>query len=646
MKSNSCPENDENFKKQKNHVNWLLDKSRTDYYSAEIEKCGTDQKALFNLVKSLSGQVTDTPLPPHESIKQLAEDFGNFFVDKIRVIRTKLDSDASIMESIVSDPVNAEIDEFSSFKQLSEEDVRSIIMKCATKSCDLDPITTAILKNCLDELLPVITTIVNLSLQTGHFPDEWKMAMIIPLIKKLGLDLIFKSYRPVSNLIFISKVTEKASALQICGHLDINKLYYAMQSSYRNGHSTETALLKVQNDVYCAMDKDEVVLLLLLDLSAAFDTVDHDILLQRLENRFRISGNVLAWIKSYLQNRKQFVSVGHEKSSPQELLWGVPQGSVLGPILFLMYTAPLGDLAEEHNVQMHCYADDTQPYLSFKPSVPMAEEQSVVMLENFITDIKSWMLANKLKLNDDKTMFLLLGRPSKTDKVSSNSFVVGNSEIPKSDCAVNLGTLWDCDMSMELQVNRICQNGYLQLRKIYQLRKYLTKTACESVVHAFITSRIDYCNSLLNGLPDYLIKRIQHLQNAAARVIYRLQKFDHITECRKELHWLPVKERIQFKTILLTYKSLNGSAPQYLADLLTPYKPSYRLRSVNSEDMIDDLQLYVPKYNLNCCGGRSFKMVAPRLWNEIPYKIRSLDKIDQFKAQLKTFLFRRAYKLH
>ena len=109
MKSNSCPDNDENFKKQKNHVNWLLDKSRTDYYSAEIEKCGTDQKTLFNLVKSLSGQVTDTPLPPPESIKQLAEDFGNFFVDKIRVICTKLDSDASIMEYIVSDPFYAEI---------------------------------------------------------------------------------------------------------------------------------------------------------------------------------------------------------------------------------------------------------------------------------------------------------------------------------------------------------------------------------------------------------------------------------------------------------------------------------------------------------------------------------------------------------
>ncbi len=145
----------------------------------------------------------------------------------------------------------------------------------------------------------------------------------------------------------ISKVTEKASALQICDHMDKKKLHYSMQSSYRPGHSTETALLKVQNDVYCALDKE----LLLLDLSASFDTVDHDILLQRLQNRFRIMGTVLQWM--YLHKRQQVVIVCGERSDPQNLEWGVPQGSILGPILFLAYTAPLGDLADKHGIVMH-----------------------------------------------------------------------------------------------------------------------------------------------------------------------------------------------------------------------------------------------------------------------------------------------------
>ncbi len=162
-----------------------------------------------------------------------------------------------------------------------------------------------------------------------HSKEPRSLAIILPLIKKLGLELIFKSYRPVSNLQFVSKVTEKAATNQICGHMVEKKLYYKMQASYRTGHSTETALLRVQNDVYCALDRDEVVMLLLLDLSAAFDTLDIDIMASRLENRFRITGNVLQWIKSYLTK------------------CGVPQGSVLGPVLFTAYTAPPGGHSQE-----------------------------------------------------------------------------------------------------------------------------------------------------------------------------------------------------------------------------------------------------------------------------------------------------------
>ncbi len=287
MKSNlSSEEASKQFKHQKNYVNWLMDKSRRECYSSQIEKCGSDQRALFNVVKSLCGEKVETPFPEHNSVHQLSEDFSEYFITKIKDIRSKLDAETPDNIDMAMDPVNVDIDPLTDFKRISDEDIRSIIMNCATTTCDLDPLTTSVLKECIDSLLPVISHIVNTSLQTGQFPDSWKLAIIIPLIKKLGLDLILKSYRPVSNLQFISKVTEKASALQICDHMDTKKLHYRMQSSYRPGHSTETALLKVQNDVYCAMDKEEVVLLLLLDLSAAFDTVDHSILLHRLENRF------------------------------------------------------------------------------------------------------------------------------------------------------------------------------------------------------------------------------------------------------------------------------------------------------------------------------------------------------------------------
>ena len=542
-----------------------------------------------------------------------------------------------------------DIEPLSEFEPLEDSDVRELLMKSATKSCASDPLPTSLLKECIDVLLPILTLIVNLSLRYGHFPEEWKLAIILPLLKKLGLELVFKSYRPVSNLQFVSKVTEKAAANQICGHMIEKKLYYKMQSSYRTGHSTETALLRVQNDVYRALDNDEVVMLLLLDLSAAFDTLDINIMLSRLENRFRITGTVLEWIKSYLTDRRQSVCIkgatGSATSEPKVLNCGVPQGSVLGPVLFTAYTAPLGDIAERHGVSMHCYADDTQPYLSFKPVIPMAKDTAVGKLSGFIQEIRAWMLANKLKLNDEKTMFLLLGRPSKLEKVDLSTFRVGEADIPKSDYATNLGTIWDSEMSMERQVNSICKSGFFQLRKIAQLRKYLDNDATEIIVHAFVSSRIDYCNSLLNGVPRYLTDRVQRLQNAAVRMVCRLGKFDHVTQSLISLHWLPVRHRIMFKTLLLTYKSINGLAPEYLSELLVKYEQDYNLRSVTDTEVYDDLLLRIPRTKLKCCGDLAFSVVAPILWNDLPYSMRNHGDVKDFKKDLKTHLFKCAYNL-
>ena len=423
------------------------------------------------------------------------------------------------------------------------------------------------------------------------------------------------------------------------------KLYYKMQSSYRTGHSTETALLRVQNDVYCALDKDEVVMLLLLDLSAAFDTLDIDIMVSRLENRFRITGNVLKWIKSYLTDRKQSVCIKGAMSEPKTLKCGVPQGSVLGPILFTAYTSPLGDIATSHGVNLHCYADDTQPYLSFKPVNPMAEDMAVERLSSFVQEIRAWMLSNKLKLNDDKTMFLLLGRPSKLEKVNLSTFRVGDADIPRSDYATNLGSMWDSEMSMERHVNNICKSGFFQLRKISHLRKYLDSKATETIVHAFVSSKIDYCNSLLNGIPNYLVERVQRLQNAAVRMVCRLQKFDHVTQSLITLHWLPIKQRIMFKTLLLTFKAMNGMAPEYLSELLIKYEQDYNLRSITDTQSYDNFLLRIPRTKLKCCGDRAFSVVAPTLWNDLPYSLRSIDDVDDFKKNLKTHLFRGAYCL-
>lgn len=218
-------------------------------------------------------------------------------------------------------------------------------MKSASKSCELDPIPTFLLKQSMDGVLPVITDIVNASLTESTVPQSFKQAIVRPLLKKLGLDKeVFKNYRPVSNLPFVSKVFEKIVAARLEAHLHSNSLYDEVQSAYQTSHSTETALLRVHHDLTLALDRNCCAVLLMLDLSAVFDTIDHSILLRRLEHSYGVSDSALLWFRSYLEGRTQRVAVGSVHSNSIQLNFGIPQGSVLGPRLYCMFSKPIGKI--------------------------------------------------------------------------------------------------------------------------------------------------------------------------------------------------------------------------------------------------------------------------------------------------------------
>ena len=415
--------------------------------------------------------------------------------------------------------------------------VKDLILKSPSKSCGLDAIPTQLLKNSLSDLLPSITKIINVSLSSGIVPPSFKDAIVNPLLMKLGLDQNqFNNYRPVSNLPFLSKILEKVVLKQLMEHIIKNKLRQKFQSAYRMFHSTETALLRVFNDLINALDDGNVCVLTLLDLSAAFDTIDHDILLSRLETSFGISGSVHDWFKSYLTGRTNRVKVGDNFSKKTVLDFGVPQGSVLGPILFTLYTEPLADIIKLFEIIYHFYADDSQLY----KSVPIKELLNEVRrFEECIKNVQIWMNNNMLMLNGPKTEYMILGKPSSLKKINENvNMILNGSTIIPTEKVKNLGVVFDHELDMNAQVNSLCKTMFFSIRKIGMYRKYMTQDVAEKLVVSLVLSRMDYCNCLLVGLPDYVLQQLQYVQNCAARMIFRKRKNDHVTCLLRSLHWL------------------------------------------------------------------------------------------------------------
>ncbi len=237
-------------------------------------------------------------------------------------------------------------------------------------------------------------------LQDGYVPNAWKDAHLLLILKKHRLEALFENFRPVNNLSFVSKIAERAVVGQLLDHSENNAPLPTNQSAYRRFHSIETALVKVQNDILMSMDQREVTLLVLLDLSAAFDTVDHEIMLEILKSCFGVNGGALGWIKSFVSDRKQFVSVNQVLSSSFPMITRVPQGSCLGPILLLFYVSKFFEIIKKHLPSSHGYADDTQLYLFFRPVTPVCQSEAVRVVKTCITDIRTWLISQKLKFND------------------------------------------------------------------------------------------------------------------------------------------------------------------------------------------------------------------------------------------------------
>ena len=620
-KTSGLQEDKTNYLLQCKKCAQLVTTKREKYLSDLISKCEGDTGALFKIVNTvMDKRKTAGILPTFHNSNTLANQFNNFYSSKVRQIRNKIPLSASknnfrkrfdgmVMESLEPTTV---------------EELRDILKDMGIKTSAQDPLPGSLCKDIIDDLLPYFCELVNKSMLTGSV-EGVKDSVIIPLLKKSGIDPdLLKNYRPVTNEVYISKLTEKVIAKRLFRHMTINNLHSKYQHGYKAFHGTETLLLKLVDDVLIGFDSEHATILLLIDLSAAFDTVDINLLLDILENDIGIKGIALMWFSSFLTGRTQRVQIDNSLSDILPVLFGVPQGSVLGPVLFNIYSSSLSLAINSFGFQTSGYADDNNAYESFALTFQLnILSQQLPKLLDLIHD---WMNLFFLKMNPDKTEIIMLLPQQLKDVHTINGCIFSDGScIRFAKFVKNLGYILDRHLNMETHVNSIVSQCFKYISDIGKIRKFLTDKHTQILVHSVISSRLDYCNSLLYGINKSEINKLQKVQNAAARLVYRRRKHESISDYLRKLHWLRVEARIVFKMLVLVFKCLHNMAPECIVNLID-VKDNARL-------------LLVLKFFQSSHARKTFSYNAPRLWNNLPEYIRLSPTISKFKSQTKYLLF-------
>ena len=528
----------------------------------------------------------------------------------------------------------------------------------ASKSCELDPLPTTVLKEILPSVIGPLTKIINVSLTQRIFADMWKVAVIRPLIKKLGLDLLLSNYRPVSNLSFWSRLVENVVLQQFNKHCDQNNLIPDYQSAYRVNYSCETALVKIINDILWSMENKNIVNLMAINLSTVFNTVDWSILLDCLQYQFGITGSALKWFEQYLRPRYCKVNMGKVYSKNYELECSVPKGSCAGPILYMVYASTFQEVIENPllsvlthgqrgshrnpaKTDLHGFVDDHALKNSFQAKSQVAEQTSIKLLENTAIDVKSWMDENQLCMNNGKTEFIMFGSHQMLQLCTMNSIHINGSNIAKSEVIRYLRAWLDQSLQLKTCINNKCRIAMLNLQRVKLVRPFLTESAAHTLAIGLITLHLDYCNTIFSGIPNCLLDHLQHVQNATAKLVCNKRKYDSAKDCLMYLYWLPVRVRIDYKITMMVHKCLIDKAPDYLKDLLTVNQPTRMgLHSSQFSNI-----LVIPHTKCKTFADRAFSVYGPQTWNLLPEHLRTECNTETFKCKLKTHLFQKSYNI-
>ena len=612
------------YKRTRNDLNRLIKNTKATYFTNTLNDCENNPKKMWKTINKLTNKKSKTTL-----ISEIQHNNQNF---------TKRDEIANVLNSHFNEvgtnlakdmPQSSRVPEsyltFSNtefnIQNVSVTKVYKLLSTIKTsKSAGHDRISGKLLRDAAEAIAPTLTAIFNASINTGIFPDDFKIAIISP-IHKSGSKTNCDNYRPISVLSTVAKIFERLITEQLETYLESNSILVEQQAGFRKKHSTQTSLLNITNQWLMNMDKGCLNGVIFLDLKKAFDCVDHDVLVKKMYY-YGVRGLALKLFQSYLTNRTQICKVNQTMSNTRIVKCGIPQGSNLGPLLFLLYINDLPNCLTSSSTSM--FADDTNISTQGTTEYEIQER-----LNADLENVHQWLVANKLTLNKQKTEYMIIGSRQRISNIITDPKIeLGESVIKRVNKSKTLGIIIDEHLSWNDQIQNVVTKVSKGIGMLRRIRQFVPKSTLLRICNAIVLSHFDYCSLVWDNCCEYLTDKLQKLQNRAARIITGRTYDVSSDDVLKELNWEPLKQRYKINKTIFMHKVRNDIIPSSLTNLFKiKTNDRYDLRSNNNNYVLGK-----PKTNFM---KKSFAYSAASLWNGLSSTAKEKGiSLNKFKCTL------------
>ena len=616
-------------------IDKLIRKSKHDYYSATFERYKGDIKKTWKTINSILNRNRNVNNFPSHIIcskgkindkQEMADELNDYFCNVGHAFASKIKNSRLSYDSYLRKQITSKF----SFSPVDVKTIENIVKGSKPKtSKGTDGITMKLLKVILDSIALPLTVLINQSLMTSIFPSKFKVAKIMPLLKKPN---IFKvdNFRPISLLPCISKILEKCVFKQLNEYFEKHKLLYNSQYGYRQGHSTESACMELIDKLHQQLDNSKRPLCIFIDLSKAFDTLNHVILLSKLKY-YGLDENAISWFKSYLSDRKQYVEIENVKSSIKDIQTGVPQGSTLGPLLFIIY---MNDISLSSNLlKSILFADDTtlNTVLSLFPADNGISTSFLINRE--LEKITEWLRANKLSLNTKKTKYMLF-RYSQTPKrnIPKLDLVMDGKAIEKTDSFNFLGITIAETLSWNLQIEKVSLKMVKIIGVMNRIKNFVSSDILLKIYNSLILSHLHY-GILCWGFSR---NKLFRLQKKAIRVIAKQKYNAHTDPLFKKLKLLKIDDIFKLQCLKFLYKHTKGETPKYFDNI---FNENHNTQATHSHDTRFRNQVQPVRTNREYTKN-TIRYYIPSLPLELNNDLRNritTHSLQSYKASLKKF---------